>query len=224
LGPGRERAPHRCRCCHRCEGHRRGEALALGARRAILVEADPGQRLDALVTARALALAIKKLGNPGIVLTGAESADAQQGLLGPMLAEVLGLELVAGATRIESGASAAVVDLAAKLVGSGALLVHRTAGGDDERLLAQAPLLVTVSPRFQPSAQATSWGVGEAYTLPLDTWSLRDLAPQGLASGSDLAALSRVEKPRTEAERFEGDADEAAGQLVRRLRSAGVVP
>ncbi|MCA1813962.1 MAG: hypothetical protein LC624_08425, partial [Halobacteriales archaeon] len=66
------------------------EALALGAKRAVLVESEL-PRLDALVTARALARAAQRLGAQ-LVFAGSASADAEQGVLGPMLAELLGLE------------------------------------------------------------------------------------------------------------------------------------
>lgn len=184
------------------------EALALGARRAVLVEAGE-QRLDAILTARALAAAIRRLGEPRVVLTGGESADAQQGLLGPMLAEMLGLDLLAGVERLQAA--------------GGALHALRSTGAEDERWAAKPPLVMTVSARFQPAAHATSWGVGEAYDLPLQAWPLGELGLGSVEPASDLASLSRAEAARGEAERFEGDADEAASQLVRRLRAAGVV-
>lgn len=184
------------------------EALALGARRAVLVEAGE-QRLDAIFTAHVLAAAIKRLGEARLVLTGGESADAQQGLLGPMVAELLGLEMLAG-----------VEDLRADARG---LHVTRATPTEEERYVVRPPLVLTVSGRFHPAGHATSWGVGEAYTLPLQTWALGDLDLGEAQAASDLANLARAEPPRAEAERFEGDAEEAAGQLVRRLRAAGVV-
>jgi electron transfer flavoprotein beta subunit len=182
------------------------EALALGARRAVLVAG--GGRLDAALASKALALAARRLGQPALVLTGTESADAQQGLVGPMLAELLGLELLAGVERLQAE--------------PGALVARRAAGAEEERVRATPPLLLTVSPRFQPSAHPTAWGVGEAYALPLDVWQLAELSP-GAVPATELAGLARAETPRGEAERFEGDADEAAQQLARRLRASGMV-
>lgn len=184
------------------------EALALGARRAIHIEAGE-QRLDALFTAHALAAAIRKLGAPRIVLTGGESADAQQGLLGPMVAELLGLEMLAGVEELRADARG--------------LHVTRATPTEDERYVVQTPMLLAVSSRFHPAGHATSWGVGEAYGLPLQRWPLGDLELGGVEAASELASLARAEQARSEAERFEGDAEEATAQLVRRLRAAGVV-
>lgn len=183
------------------------EALALGARRAVLVEAGE-QRLDAILTAHALAAAAKRIGEPGAVLTGGESADAQQGLLGPMLAELLGLEMLAGVEALRADARG--------------LHVTRATASEEERYVVKPPVLLAVSARYHPSAHATSWGVGEAYALPLQTWTLKDL-DLDVEAASELASLARAERPRTEAERFEGDAEEAASQLVRRLRAGGWV-
>lgn len=183
------------------------EALALGARRAVLVEAD--QRPDALLTARALAAAVRRLGEPGVVVAGSESADAQQGLLGPMVAELLGLDLLAAVERLEGA--------------RGALRLSRTMGASVEHFEARGPLMVTVSPRFHPAPHATSWAVGEAHHLPLEMWALRDVAPGALEPAAELASLARAEGGNREAERFEGEPDEAAAQLIRRLRAAGVV-
>lgn len=187
------------------------EALALGAKRAVLVESS-GQRLDALMTARALAVAIKRLGPPGVVVTGGESADAQQGLLGPMLAELLGSDLVAGVERVQGS--------------SRGLVLHRAGEDEDERWQAQQPVVLAVSPRFQPAPHATSWGLGQAYALPLQVWGLAELQlpPEALEPGSEVASLAKAEQARREAERFEGEPDEAAAQLVRRLRAGGWVP
>lgn len=186
------------------------EALALGAQRAVLVESE-GRRLDALLTARALAAAVRKLGPPHLVLTGSESADAQQGLLGPMLAEMLGLDLVAQVEALQG--TRAGLDL------------HRGAGGEDEHVVAKPPLLLTIAPRFSPTPHATSWGVGEAWVRPLQTWRLADLAlrPEELEPASDVAGLARAEQAKASAERFEGDVEEATSQLVRRLRAGGWV-
>lgn len=179
------------------------EALALGARRGVLVHGEG--RLDALLTARALAAAVQRLGGQ-VVLAGEASADAQQGVLGPMLAELLGVELVGEVERLDE---------------QGGLVAHRARGARVERVRLRAPVLLTVSPRFAPAGHATSWGVGEAERLPLDAWPLRELAPDA-QGGTELAALLRAEAKRAEAERFEGEPDEVAAQLARRLRAAGV--
>jgi electron transfer flavoprotein beta subunit len=180
------------------------EALALGADRAIHVEAEP---LDAVATARALAAAARKAGAPTLVLAGQASADAAQGLVGPMLAEALGLDLLAGVEGLRAEANV--------------LHAVRRDGRDEERFRLAMPLAITVSPRFQPAGHATSWGVGKAYDAPLQRIPLADLRVEAKPL-LEVVARGRPEAARIEAERFEGDADEAASQLARRLRAMGV--
>lgn len=81
--------------------------LAMGADRAIRVEAEP---LDPISTARALAPAIAAE-SPDLVLTGVQSADSVQGSTGTALAELVGLPRVAVVTRLEwDGSGPATVD------------------------------------------------------------------------------------------------------------------
>jgi electron transfer flavoprotein alpha/beta subunit len=126
-----------------------------------------------------------------------------------MLAEMLGLDLVAQVEALQG--SRAGLDL------------HRDAGSEDEHVLAKPPLLLTIAPRFSPAPHATSWGVGEAWAKPLQAWKLADLAlgPAEMEPASDVASLARAEQAKASAERFEGDAEEATSQLVRRLRAGG---
>ena len=81
--------------------------LAMGADRAIRVDADPR---DPVSTARALAEVVAAE-SPDLVLTGVQSADSVQGSTGVALAELLGLPRVAVVTKIEwSGSGPAAVD------------------------------------------------------------------------------------------------------------------
>jgi len=81
--------------------------LAMGADRAVRVDADPR---DPIATARALAEVVAAE-SPNLVLTGVQSADSVQGSTGVALAELLGLPRVAVVTKVEwSGSGPATVD------------------------------------------------------------------------------------------------------------------
>jgi electron transfer flavoprotein beta subunit len=81
--------------------------LAMGADRAILVDAEP---LDPVSTARALA-GVVAAESPDLVLTGVQSADSVQGSTGAALAELVGLPRVAVVTSLDwSGSGPATVD------------------------------------------------------------------------------------------------------------------
>ncbi len=74
-------------------------ALAMGADRGILVTAD--DRLDPMMTARALKTAITRDGQPGIILTGKESIDAEGMQTMFRLAHLLDIPAATNVVRIE---------------------------------------------------------------------------------------------------------------------------
>jgi electron transfer flavoprotein beta subunit len=74
-------------------------ALAMGADRGILVTAD--ERLDSIMTARALKAAILSDGQPGLILTGKESIDAESMQTMFRLAHLIGLPAATNVVSIE---------------------------------------------------------------------------------------------------------------------------
>jgi electron transfer flavoprotein beta subunit len=81
--------------------------LAMGADRAIRVDAEP---VDPLSAARAL-VAVVTAEAPDLVLTGVQSADSVQGATGTALAELAGLPRAAVVTHVDwSGSGPAIVD------------------------------------------------------------------------------------------------------------------
>ena len=76
-------------------------ALAVGADRAVLLSGRAFAGADTLATARALALAIRKLGGADLVLCGRMATDGDTAQVGPMLAELLGIPHAADVSRVE---------------------------------------------------------------------------------------------------------------------------
>ena len=102
--------------------------LAMGADRAIRVEADP---VDPISTARALAGVVAGEA-PDLVLCGVQSADSVQGATGVALAELLGLARVAVVTKVEWD-------------GGGPATVHRELeGGLVDVVEVDTPALLTI--------------------------------------------------------------------------------
>ena len=77
------------------------ESLALGVDRAILVNDGQMRGSDTLATARALAAAVRKIGDFDAVLTGHASMDGRTGFVGPMLAEELHLPYLTNVCEFE---------------------------------------------------------------------------------------------------------------------------
>jgi electron transfer flavoprotein beta subunit len=171
--------------------------LAMGADRAIRVEAEP---FDPISTARALAEVVRSE-RPDLVLCGVQSADSVQGSTGVALAELLDLPRVAVVTKLEWR-------------GSGPARVHRELeGGLIDQIEVDTPALLTIqtginSPRY---ANLRAIKLAEQREIPVVA-----------AAGSDAPAY-RVRRmfapPRGEgAELLEGSPEAVAEQILAILR------
>jgi electron transfer flavoprotein beta subunit len=137
-------------------------ALAMGAARAVLVT-DPALRgADALVTARVLAAAIRRLGPIDLVVAAVESTDGYTGTLPITVAELLELPSVTFATSFD------VVD------GSELRAERQTASGS-EGLACPLPALVTSTTGVAAPRYPSLKGVMAAKSKPVDRPSLTDL-------------------------------------------------
>lgn len=103
--------------------------LAMGADEAILVEADASW--DSLGAARVLAAALRELGGFDVVLCGREAADTGAGLVGPYVAQALGMSFLTLVNDI-------------KLVDDG-IEVRRPCDGGHDVFLCRPPILLTVT-------------------------------------------------------------------------------
>lgn len=106
-------------------------ALGLGAGAAVRIWEPGWERLDALAVAHALARALARRGVPDLVLCGREAGDVEEGVVGPALAEELGLPCVPLVRRVEPH--------------GGALRVERDVDGRVETLEVRPPALLTVA-------------------------------------------------------------------------------
>ena len=185
-------------------------AFALGADEAVLIS-DPAfwkrdGGCDGLAIARALARAIDKLGGADLVLCGRQASDDDQGVVGPALAEILG---VPSATIAR--------DVAAS--GDDAVHVTRATPDGDEVVALQLPALVTVSselgqPRL-PGARAMMASRRKRPTV----WSAADL---GIEPGKVVSHVRQVgltvREVHGECEFIPGDSiSEKAAALAQRL-------
>src|SRR6266498_3360852 len=73
----------------------------MGVVKGILVSDDSLPGADALVTARVLAAAIKRVEGVDLVICGVESTDGSSGVMPGMIAELLGMPQVTFAKHIE---------------------------------------------------------------------------------------------------------------------------
>ncbi len=164
--------------------------LAMGAERGVLIAGDDAQ-LDSWVVARAMKAVVDKE-QPDLVVMGKQSADAESGAVGPILAELLGWPM---ATQVQTIATED---------GGKTFTIGREIDGGLIRLKVSAPAVVTVSDRIvRPDAvkngvtpadhsypesdsgrYASLKGIMQAKKKPIEQLQLSDLGVEPTLTGS----------------------------------------
>ena len=135
------------------------EALARGATKAIHVKGESGDA-DSLGIAKVLAAAIKTVPHD-VVFLGKQGVGTDNGLVGPMLAELLGYPQVNVVTHVD--------------VADGKLTAHREIEGAEEVLEAPLPAVVTAQKGLNEPRYASLKGIMAAKKVAVDTKSVADL-------------------------------------------------
>ena len=143
------------------------ECLARGATKAMHVKGESGDA-DALGIAKVLAAAIKTVPHD-LVFFGKQGVGTDNGLVGPMVAELLGYPQVNVVTHLEAG--------------DGKVTAHREIEGAEEIIEASTPAVITAQKGLNEPRYASLKGIMAAKKVPVDTKSIADL---GLSDGDVL--------------------------------------
>jgi electron transfer flavoprotein beta subunit len=136
------------------------KGLSMGADRGVLITDPQLAGADALLTARALAAAIKS-GNADLVICSPESYDGSTGMVPPMLAELLGVPQLTFAKKV-------VVD------GSN-IKIHRQTADGYQVVEAATPVLITVTAGIAEPRYASLKGIMAARSKEIKQIGLGDL-------------------------------------------------
>jgi electron transfer flavoprotein beta subunit len=137
------------------------EALAIGADKAYFVSDPSFQDVDTSGTAYVLAEAIKKIGEFDLVLCGEASLDSFSGLVGPRLAELLNLPLIASVRRLT--------------VEGNTVVAERTLEDAHETVKANMPTLITVTREINQPRIPAIMMIMKASKKEIVTWTATDL-------------------------------------------------
>ena len=135
------------------------EALARGATKALHIKGDAGDA-DSLGIAKALEAAIKSVPHD-LVFLGKQGVGPDNGLVGPMLAELLGYPQVNVVTKLE--------------VSDGKITAHREIEAAEEVLEAPLPAVVTAQKGLNEPRYASLKGIMAAKKVAIEAKSLADL-------------------------------------------------
>jgi electron transfer flavoprotein beta subunit len=181
------------------------EALARGATKAIHIKGDTGQA-DALGIARVLAAAVKQIPHD-IVFFGKQGVGTDNGLVGPMVAEILGYPQVNVVTHLE--------------MGDGKLTAHREIEGAEEILETPLPAVVTAQKGLNEPRYASLKGIMAAKKVTIETKSVADLGlDENEVFGQRVVVVSMELPPeKSGGRKIDGaDANAAAQEIVKYIK------
>lgn len=181
------------------------ECLARGATKAVHVKGDSAAA-DALGIAKVLAAAIKSLPHD-LVLFGKQGVGTDNGLVGPMVAELLGYAQVNVVTKLE--------------VGEGKVTAHREIEGAEEIIEAATPAVITAQKGLNEPRYASLKGIMAAKKVPVDTKSVTDLGLSDADVFNQRVVIASIELPpeKSGGRKVDGgDAAAAAKEILRYIR------
>jgi electron transfer flavoprotein beta subunit len=135
------------------------ECLARGATKALHIKGNAADA-DALGIARVLAAAIKTVPHD-LLFFGKQGVGMDNGLVGPMVAELLGYPQINVVTKFQ--------------LGEGKITAHREIEGAEEIVEASTPVVITAQKGLNEPRYAGIKGIMAAKKIPIDTRTVADL-------------------------------------------------
>lgn len=189
-------------------------ALAMGADEGIILNDKDFEDSDSFSTSYILSKAIQKINNYDLVLCGRQAADWDEGLVGSIVAENLGLPLI---TLVES------VD-----IGGGSFKVKRVILDGYQIFSVPLPAVLTISHEAGQPRLPSGWGIISASKKEIAVWDANALGIDPSQTGTEKSQkkLVRLFMPQKEkrCQRIEEEKpEEAAAKLVKKMRETGIL-
>jgi len=182
------------------------KGLSMGADRGILISDAGLAGADALLTARALAAAIKTE-SPDLIICATESYDGSTGMVPPMLAELLGFPQLTFAKKVEANGSS--------------VKVHRQTADGYQVVEASTPALITVTAAIAEPRYASLKGIMAARSKEIKQLSVADLGVEKGQPTETIEDVTNAEQRKAgEVIEYDGTAVE---KIVRVLSEAKVL-
>ena len=187
--------------------------LAKGADRAIRITDEAISGSDAYAIAKILYNVIKDM-KYDMILTGAQASDDGYGMVGVILAEMLGIPHAALVKKLDVEDEFAVVR-------------RELEGGLEEVLKVKLPALFTIQTGINEPRYVSIMGIRRARSKEIKVLSLKDLGLSENEVGEEGSWLKirkfYIPPPKKQAEIISGSPSEEAAKLVEILKSRGVI-
>ena len=186
------------------------KSLAAGADDLILLDNSAFVDMDSYASAFILAQAIKKIADYDLIVTGLQAADTNAGVIGPGIAELLGIPCITSIRRVNVEGSTVIAECVLP--------------DGYQTLQAHLPAVVTVHKSLGDLRTAATASLMEAQKRPVTVWTAEDLQIQ--PSDHVKARLQRLYIPHHESlvEIIEGATpDDIGTNLANKLFSIGAI-
>jgi electron transfer flavoprotein beta subunit len=191
------------------------KGLAMGADEVYQLSDEAFLGGDAYATAKALAAAIKTLGEYDVIFCGKQAVDADNAAVGIMLAEILDLPHVSVVSKLE-------IDADAK-----SARAERDIEGGREVVELPLPAVITTQKGLNEPRYPSFRGIRQARSKPFTQWSVADVGLDAGDVGAAGAMMEVVEvmppPERPPGRIIPGEPAEAAAEVVRLLREEAKV-
>lgn len=205
-----------------CLGTKRAEkilkesALAVGVNDVYLLADEALEGSDPHATARALAAAVRKVGEYDLVLCGDRAADDNAAVVGPALGRLLDIPVL---TFVDE-----IVDFDPE---GGTIKVARALEGGREIVESKLPAVVTVIKGIHEPRYPSLIGIRKAAKREVPVWTAADLGEDAAALGAagSPTFIRSITSPPAPAgvEMIEGEPEETAAALVQKIMDAKVL-
>jgi len=190
------------------------EAIALGTDEAILLNDPAFEGSDTLATSYVLAQAIKKVGQPDIVICGRQTTDGDTGQVPPQLAEWLGLPFVSSVSKLDE-------------IKDGVIVVHRMVDEGYEVVEMSLPGLISVVKEINEPRLPSLRGLMQAKKVQIAAWTAEDMGLDSSKVGLTGSAIRPVrvffpERTR-QGEMLEGSAEDQVDTLLEKLKQSKAI-
>jgi electron transfer flavoprotein beta subunit len=190
------------------------EALAMGADRAILLSDRAFAGADTLATSKALAYAVKKLGDFDFIFCGRQAIDGDTAQVGPQLAERLGIPQITYAINLE-------------VVGS-KVLAHRALEDGYEIIETTLPCVLTAIKELNRPRYMNIRGIFDAYKeKAVEVWSAKDIEVDTQSTGLNGSPTSVFKtftpSPKGKGMMLEGSGRETILDLLSKLKEKYII-
>jgi electron transfer flavoprotein beta subunit len=187
------------------------EALAMGADEAQLLSDRTFAGSDTWSTSLVLAKGIKKLRTFDLIICGTWSLDGSTGHVGAQLAEFLGIWNVSQVTAVEG-------------IENSRMRTRSQIERGYRVMETPLPALITVTHEINAPRFTSLFGVMEAETKPLQTWSAADIgiSPEEVGFPGSPTQTGEVFMPPSsrKAQMLQGDPEEMVKEIAHRIRQA----